>query len=133
MHIVTIDVRPPLLTVFYNTKCPVCDAGIGWQKRRLINAVKQGKIAFEDINQQPEALKAYGATLEDIRRRLHAVDDSGALLVGADVAIAIWRLTPGDGWLAAMFGNAVMRPVSRFTYNRFADVLYAWNRHKRHW
>ena len=125
--------RPPLLTVFYNTKCPVCDAGIGWQKRRLINAVKQGKIAFEDINQQPEALKAYGATLEDIRRRLHAVDDSGALLVGADVAIAIWRLTPGDGWLAAMFGNAVMRPVSRFAYNRFADVLYAWNRHKRHW
>ena len=125
--------RPPLLTVFYNTKCPVCDAGIGWQKRRLINAVRQGKIAFEDINQQPEALKAYGATLEDIRRRLHAVDDSGALLVGADVAIAIWRLTPGDGWLAAMFGNAVMRPVSRFAYNRFADVLYAWNRHKRHW
>ena len=125
--------RPALLTVFYNTKCPVCDAGIGWQKRRLINAVKQGKIAFEDINQQPEALKAYGATLEDIRRRLHAVDDSGALLVGADVAIAIWRLTPGDGWLAAMFGNAVMRPVSRFAYNRFADVLYAWNRHKRHW
>ena len=125
--------RPPLLTVFYNTKCPVCDAGIGWQKRRLINAVKQGKIAFEDINQQPEALKAYGATLEDIRRRLHAVDDSGALLVGADVAIAIWRLTPGAGWLAEVFGNAVMRPVSRFAYNRFADVLYAWNRHKRHW
>ena len=130
---VKIDVSPPLLTVFYNTKCPVCDAGIGWQKRRLINAMKQGKIAFEDINQQPEALKAYGATLEDIRRRLHAVDDSGALLIGADVAIAIWRLTPGDGWLAAMFGNAVMRPVSRFAYNRFADVLYAWNRHKRHW
>ena len=130
---VKVDVSPPLLTVFYNTKCPVCDAGIGWQKRRLINAVKQGKIAFEDINQQPEALKAYGATLEDIRRRLHAVDDSGALLIGADVAIAIWRLTPGDGWLAAMFGNAVMRPVSRFAYNRFADVLYAWNRHKRHW
>ena len=130
---VQIDVRSPLLTVFYNTKCPVCDAGIGWQKRRLITAVKQGKIAFEDINLEPDALKAYGATLEDIRRRLHALDGSGTLIVGADVAIAIWRLTPGEGWLAAVFGNALMRPVSRFAYDRFADGLYAWNRHKRHW
>jgi len=126
-------VRSPLLTVFYNTKCPVCDAGIGWQKRRLITAVKQGKIAFEDINLEPDALKAYGATLEDIRRRLHALDGSGTLIVGADVAIAIWRLTPGEGWLAAVFGNALMRTVSRFAYDRFADGLYAWNRHKRHW
>lgn len=130
---VKIDVSAPLLTVFYNTKCPVCDAGIGWQKRRLITAVKQGKIAFEDINLEPDALKAYGATLEDIRRRLPALDGDGTLIFGADVAIAIWRLTPGEGWLAALLGNALMRPVSRFIYDRFADGLYAWNRHKRHW
>jgi predicted DCC family thiol-disulfide oxidoreductase YuxK len=27
----------------------------------------------------------------------------------------------------------VMRPLARFVYDRFADLLYAWNRRKGHW
>ena len=123
----------PQLTVWYNTRCPVCDAGINWQKRRLIEAVKAGRIEFRDINFEPEALAMYGASLEDIRRRLHATDADGRLLVGADVAIAVWRATPGEGWLASLFGNAVALPVTRFAYDRFADLLYAWNRRKGRW
>ena len=101
----------PSLTVWYNTRCPVCDAGISRQKRRLIDAVKAGRIEFRDINFEPDALAAYGASLEDIRRRLHATDADGRLLVGADVAIAVWRATPGEGWLASLFGNAVALPA----------------------
>ena len=123
----------PLLTVWYNTRCPVCDAGISRQKRRLIDAVKAGRIEFGDINIEPEALATYGASLEDIRRRLHATDADGRLLVGADVAIAVWRATPGEGWLASLFGNAVALPVTRLGYNSFADLLYAWNRRKGRW
>ena len=123
----------PLLTVWYNTRCPVCDAGISRQKRRLIEAVKAGRIAFRDINLEPDALAAFGASLEDIRRRLHATDADGHLLVGADVAIAVWRATPGEGWLATLFGNPVALPVTRFAYDRFADLLYAWNRRKGRW
>ena len=123
----------PQLTVWYNTRCPVCDAGINWQKRRLIDAVKAGRIEFRDINFEPEALAIYGASLEDIRRRLHATDLDGHLLVGADVAIAVWRATPGEGWLASLFGNAVAMPVTRLAYDRFADLLYAWNRRKGRW
>jgi predicted DCC family thiol-disulfide oxidoreductase YuxK len=121
------------LTDWYNTRCPVCDAGISRQKRRLIEAVKAGRIVFRDINLEPAALAAHGASLEDIRRRLHAVDADGNLLVGADVAIAIWRLTPGEGWLASLAGNSLLLPATRFTYDRFADLLYAWNRRKGHW
>jgi len=69
----------PTLTVFYNTKCPVCNAGINHQKNRLLRAVRAGAIDFQDINLHPEALAPYGATLEDIRRRLHATDPSGTL------------------------------------------------------
>ncbi|NGO54037.1 thiol-disulfide oxidoreductase DCC family protein [Allomesorhizobium camelthorni] len=123
----------PALTVWYNTRCPVCDAGINWQKRRLIEAVEAGRIAFRDINLEPAALATHGASLEDIRRRLHAVDADGNLLVGADVAVAIWRLTPGEGWLAALFGNPLLLPATRFAYDRFADLLYAWNRRKGRW
>ncbi|RWE78679.1 DCC1-like thiol-disulfide oxidoreductase family protein [Mesorhizobium sp.] len=124
--------KPPL-TVWYNTRCPVCDAGINRQRRRLIEAVKAGRVAFRDINFEPEALSAFGASLEDIRRRLHATDSEGRLLVGADVAIAVWRLTPGEGWLASLFGNVATLPLTRFAYERFADLLYAWNRRKGRW
>ena len=123
----------PRLIVWYNTRCPVCDGGINRQRNKLIDAVKAGTIEFRDINLEPAALAAHGASLEDIRRRLHATDEQGRLLVGADVAIAVWRRTPGESWLAALLGNPVARPVTRFAYDRFADLLYAWNRRKGHW
>ena len=121
------------LVVWYNTRCPVCDAGIGRQRAKLTAAIRAGSVAFRDINLEPAALAAHGASVEDVRRRLHAVDDAGKLLVGADVAIAVWRLTPGEGWLAALLGNPMLRPVTRLVYDRFADLLYAWNRRKGHW
>ena len=123
----------PQLTVWYNTRCPVCDAGVSRQKRRLIDAVKAGRIEFRDINLEPDALSRFGAGLEDVRRRLHAVDAGGRLHVGADCAIAVWRLTPGDAWLARLVGLPVIRPIARVAYDRFADLLYAWNRRKGHW
>jgi predicted DCC family thiol-disulfide oxidoreductase YuxK len=121
----------PKLTVWYNTKCPVCNAGIDYQRNRLVSAVRAGAIEFLDINENPTALAAHGATVEDIRRRLHATDPKGTLYVGADCAIEIWRRTPGDAWLASLTG--LSRPVSRFVYERFADLLYAWNRRQNHW
>ena len=126
-------VSVPQLTVWYNTRCPVCDAGIDRQRNKLLAAVQAGTIAFRDINLEPDALAAHGASLDDVRRRLHATDAAGCLLVGADVAIAVWRLTPGERWLGALAGNAVARPLARFVYDRFADLLYAWNKHKGHW
>ena len=123
----------PALTVWYNTRCPVCDAGIRHQKKRLIEAVKAGRIAFRDINLEPDALAAHGAALDDVRRRLHATEADGRVLVGADVAVAIWRATPGEGWLASLLGNRMLLPVTRFAYDRFADLLFAWNRRNGRW
>jgi predicted DCC family thiol-disulfide oxidoreductase YuxK len=121
------------LVVWYNTRCPVCDAGINRQRNKLLAAVQAGSISFRDINEQPDALAAYGASLDDVRRRLHATDEDGRLIVGADVAIAVWRVTPGEGWLARLFGNPLMLPLTRFVYDRFADGLFAWNRRKGRW
>jgi predicted DCC family thiol-disulfide oxidoreductase YuxK len=123
----------PLLTVYYNTKCPVCSAGIDWQRNRLVQAARTGIIEFRDINLEPDALSHFGAGLEDVRRRLHAVDADRHLYVGADCAIAIWRLTPGSAWFGRLVGLPVIQPIARFVYDRFADLLYAWNRRKGHW
>ena len=124
---------PPRLTVWYNTRCPVCNGGIDWQRNKLVAAVRAGEIAFKDINEQPDTLAGYGASLDDVRRRLHATDENGNLIVGADVAIAVWRLTPGEGWLATLLGNRATLPLTRFFYDRFADWLFAWNRRKGRW
>ena len=123
----------PKLTVWYNTRCPVCNRGIDWQHNRLVRKARGDAIVFRDINLEPDALTRYGAGVEDVRRRLHGVGADGRLYVGADCAIEIWRLTPGDVWLAGVLGLPVLRPITRFGYDRFAALLYAWNRRNGHW
>ena len=123
----------PKLTVWYNTKCPVCDGGIRWQKNRLVRAARAGAIEFRDINLEPDALARFGAGIEDIRRRLHGLGAEGQFFVGADCAFQIWLRTPGDAWLARLLGLPIVRQLTRFGYDRFADLLYAWNRRKGHW
>jgi predicted DCC family thiol-disulfide oxidoreductase YuxK len=82
----------------------------------------------------PDALASFGAGVEDVRRRLHAVDADGRLYVGADCAIAIWLRTPGDDvWLGRLLGLPVIHQVGRDACDRFADVLYARNRRNGHW
>jgi alpha-ketoglutarate-dependent 2,4-dichlorophenoxyacetate dioxygenase len=39
----------------------------------------------------------------------------------------------GDAWLARLVGLPPVRPIARVAYDRFADLLYAWNRRKGHW
>ena len=96
-------------------------------------AVAGGEIEFRDINLEPEALKAYGASVDDVRRRLHAVDWTSALLVGADVVVAVWRATPGEAWLATLFGAPGAIWLTRLVYDRFADLLWAWNKRAGRW
>jgi len=68
---------------------------------------------------EPEALKACGASVDDVRRRLHAVDRGWRLAVGADVVVAVWRATPGEAWLASLFRGTRRHWLTRFVYDRF--------------
>jgi predicted DCC family thiol-disulfide oxidoreductase YuxK len=123
----------PKLTVWYNTKCPVCNGGIKRQQTRLARAVRAGAIEFRDINLEPRALDRFGVGVNDVRRRLHGVVSNDQLYAGADCAIEIWLRTPGDVWLGRVLGLPVLRQITRFGYDRFADLLYAWNRCMGHW
>jgi predicted DCC family thiol-disulfide oxidoreductase YuxK len=123
----------PKLTVWYNTKCPVCNAGIDRQKNRLVRAARASAIEFRDINVEPDALACFGASVDDVRRRLHALDADGKLFIGVDVAVEIWRRIPGRAWLAGMFVLPGIRQLCRFAYDYFADVLFAWNKRRGHW
>jgi predicted DCC family thiol-disulfide oxidoreductase YuxK len=100
---------------------------------RLVRASRAGAIEYRDINLEPDALARFGANVEDVRRRPHAIDAADRLYVGADCAIEMCLRTPGSQWCGRMLGLPVIRQTARFGYDRFADLLYVWNRRKGRW
>lgn len=123
----------PKLVVWYNTRCPICNAGINRKRNQLLRATETGEIEFRDINLEPEALGRFGADVEAVRRSLHGLDATGRLHVGADCAIEIWRRVPGRRWLGRLLGLPGFRHAARLGYEVMADGLYTWNRRKGHW
>ena len=117
--------------VYYNSACPVCDAGIRGQKQRMAGCPVE--IQWIDIHSRPEALEEIGARQEFVRERLHVLDETGELRVGAEAFRALWAHAPGQGRLARLTGLPVLNRLSRWAYNAFAALLYAWNRASRRW
>lgn len=120
------------LIVFYNTLCPVCKAGISGYERAMLSLVKSGAVEYRDINLEPDRFSDSGISVEDVRKKLHALRD-GQLLVGADVAIAIWQLMPQRKWLGNLLSVPPFQQIARTGYHILAQILYAWNRRKGNW
>ncbi len=122
---------PAVPKVYYNSRCPVCRAGIARQRRRMTAA----GIAAEwcDINEHPEALEEIGAGMEQVRERLHVREADGRLAVGIDAFAALARATPGQAWLARLAGLPLLRPLSHKAYDGFAARLYKRNRRRGRW
>lgn len=117
------------MKVYYNSACPVCDAGIKQQRERM-----QGcEVDWIDIHQYPQALQEIGASQEFVRERLHVLDDNGQVQVGANALRALWSRTQGQRRLASFVGLPIIEKLAQWSYNVFAAALYAWNRAKRRW
>lgn len=120
------------MRVYYNSRCPVCDAGVRSQRRRMERA-GASPVEWRDINDEPDALAACGASIDDVRRKLYLVDDAGAVHVGTEAFAALWRATPGQRWLGRAITLPILGAVAHALYDWFADRLYAWNRRKGRW
>ncbi|MCH9674063.1 MAG: DUF393 domain-containing protein [Gammaproteobacteria bacterium] len=116
--------------VYFNSACPVCKAGIEYQKGKVDDS---NETEWIDVHTQSDAAGEVGADLEFIRERLHVVDDAGQLHVGADAFIAIWARSPRQRWIARIVSTRLVRPVFRRVYNMFAAALYRWNQRRKHW
>jgi predicted DCC family thiol-disulfide oxidoreductase YuxK len=109
-------------TVIYNGDCPVCTREIAVYRARA-----QGPVRFLDLNACD--LGRFGLTPDQAARRLHVVED-GRLLAGVDAFRALWRATPGFGWLATLTGFPGVRHLTGAVYERvLAPALY--RRHLR--
>ena len=119
--------------VYFNSACPVCRAGVAGQRRRMAAKRAGQDIEWCDVAIDPAALDQGGPTVDDVRRKLYVEDETGRLHVGADAFTALWRETPGLRSLAWFLSLPGISRVARAVYNRFADVLYAWNRRRGRW
>lgn len=121
--------------LYYNSACPVCRTGIEQQRATMDRTLPDGSgtIAWCDIAATPEAAREIDRSVDRIRHSLHMTDTDGRLLVGADVAIAVWAMTPGRRWLGWLVGLPGIRQLARWSYDRFADRLFAWNKRKGRW
>lgn len=118
--------------VFYNSACPVCDAGVK-EQRRAMEKGGAGDLAWTDMTCSPDALQSEGLTLDHVRRHLYARDASDRLHRGADAFGVLWKATPGRRWLGHFIALRPVRPVARILYDWFADRLYARNRRHGRW
>lgn len=117
--------------VYYNSACPVCDAGIRCQRVKL--DAYGAQVEWIDVHAENRAVAEIGADLEFVRERLHVVDAQGELHVGADAITELMAATPRRHWAARLVRLPVVQQVARLAYNAFAAVLYRWNRWRSHW
>ena len=117
--------------VYYNSACPVCDAGIKDQRERMESCKAQAE--WIDIDQHPEALEELGVRQETVRERLYVVDEDGKTQIGADAFAVLWAKTPQQKSLSWLIRLPLIKQLARLFYNGFAALLYAWNRKKRRW
>ena len=125
-----IDVNEqPKIRVFFNSACPVCNAGISAQKKKKSVC----PVEWQDVHLDNELVEDLDAPLEFVRERLHVVDENGKLQVGYDAFITIWRNSPGEKWKASLSSLPLIKPLLNAAYNVFARALYRWNRSRNHW
>ena len=117
--------------VYYNSACPVCNAGIAAERRRMEACNVDAE--WIDIHRNPGRLQEIGASQEFVRKRLHVADDSGAVRVGAAAFGALWNQTPQMRILATLLRLPVIGTVANLAYNVFAAGLYRWNRWHGRW
>ncbi|MBY0484844.1 DUF393 domain-containing protein [Nitrosomonas sp.] len=118
--------------VYYNSACPVCNAGIKDQRKRMQDC-GVNNIEWVDVHNNPDAVSEVESSLEQVRERLYVKDDKGQLNIGIDAFIQLWQQTPNQRLLARLFQLPVIRSLARVAYNGFAWLLYRWNRALKHW
>ncbi len=118
--------------VYYNSACPVCNAGINDQRQRM-QQCGITDIEWIDVHNNPDAASELNTPLEQVRERLHVQNDKGELNIGMDAFTYLWQRTPGQHWLAKILRLPGVKSIARIIYNGFARLLYLWNRALKHW
>jgi predicted DCC family thiol-disulfide oxidoreductase YuxK len=116
----------PLLSVLYNSGCPVCSAEIGHYARQASDAGLP--IRFDDLN--TGALARWGLDADQAARRLYVQKD-GVLVSGVPAFLLLWAQLPRYRLLARLVGLPGIRQTACAAYDHvFAPLLYRAHRRR---
>jgi predicted DCC family thiol-disulfide oxidoreductase YuxK len=107
------------LTLLYDGACPICQT----EMDRLAQRDSLRRLVFVDIAQPGFDAAAYGATLDDMQRLIHAVRADGTLVVGVEV-LRLAYAAVGLGLLFAPTALPRLRPWFERAYALFARNRY---------
>lgn len=107
------DARPERLLLLYDGACPLCV----FEMRRLEGLDSARRLEYCNIAAPGFDATRYGASLDALMGRMHAVAADGRLLVGMDAIRAAYGAV-GLGWLLA--------PTRLPWLRRLADRVYLW-------
>jgi predicted DCC family thiol-disulfide oxidoreductase YuxK len=132
LRLTAIDM--PAIRVYYNSACPVCNAGISHQRLSHQRRKMAGcAVQWRDVHRDLDARREIPADLEFVRERLHVIDETGRIRSGVDAFEVIWRHSPHEKWKARLIALPLLRPLATLLYNAFARALYKWNRLNKRW
>ena len=123
------NANPDEICVYYNSACPVCNAGINYQKGKAV----EKEFKWNDVHNDNRLAEELSSDLETLRKYLHVTDRHGSTHIGIDAFIVIWKNSDKQGYLATLFSLPLIHTMAKVAYHVFASALYRWNRWKKHW
>ncbi|MEJ6476358.1 DUF393 domain-containing protein [Pseudoalteromonas piscicida] len=86
------------MIVFYDGNCPLC--------RKEMDALKRvdhaDKVELVDIHSNRFECEFTEITKQDAMEKLHAYNESGELIFGLDVTVAVWKAVGKHRWLSLL-------------------------------
>ena len=106
-----------MIKVFYDGKCGLCAKEINHYKKIAPKDI----FEWVDVTEDSKLLEQHNITLEDALRRLHAIDNSNQLHIGAQSFILIWKQMRYFKVLGYLVSLPVIKQAISYMYNKFAD------------
>jgi predicted DCC family thiol-disulfide oxidoreductase YuxK len=116
-------------TVYFDGSCPLCQAEIGYYRRKD----QDGALCFVDVS-EAGAVTPEGITQQQAMERFHARASDGRVLSGAAAFVEVWTHLPNWRWAARATrlpgalavlesGYRIFLPVRPFISRLFGRVL----------
>lgn len=107
------------LTIFYDSRCPLCRA----EMQQLQAYDKNASLRFADIHAHDFSQRYPHIDPQRANRILHGQLDNGEVLLGLDVTWRAWSLVGKHKWLA-LLRWPIIRYVADGAYLLFARYRY---------
>jgi predicted DCC family thiol-disulfide oxidoreductase YuxK len=105
-----------MITVYYDGKCGLCAKEINHYRK----IAPDGIFNWQDLTVSATELNALGVNLSDGLKLLHARDEDGALHIGVDAFLLIWKQLARWRLLGLLVALPLIRQIADIVYRLFA-------------